>query len=236
MNIEKSGSAAVAWLKGTRHMFYEDRYRMLPQTIPLVGQSGRGEIFAVFDGIGSAPEGMRSAQRMADVLIDFYRKPECSENSWQGVYQLLMDANLEISRWGSEKGPGSASGGCAGTVIWIKDDCFYTFHAGDTVALIIRDGTATRITGSHDVGGAVYKYFGLGNQLEIDFEKHELIQGDRLVLLSDGVTSAVDLQEAADVINEYDDSGWGASVLGRLSQLKGSTDDITVMIIDIEEI
>ena len=76
INSERRGSAAVAWRKGTKHTLYEDRYRMLPREIPLVAQRERGEIYAVFDGIGSAPQGRTAAQFMADKLLDFYRKTD----------------------------------------------------------------------------------------------------------------------------------------------------------------
>jgi hypothetical protein len=76
MTIDRRQSSAVAFLKGTKHRFYEDSFRMLPREIPLVESRNRGEIFAVFDGIGSAPEGRHAAQLMADYLIEFYRNPD----------------------------------------------------------------------------------------------------------------------------------------------------------------
>ena len=95
--MEKRGPAAVSWLKGTNHNFYEDRFRLLPETIPLVSKSGRGSLYAVFDGIGGAPEGMRAAQHMADVLLRFYQECDSYADSAKGVHQLLVMANQEIN-------------------------------------------------------------------------------------------------------------------------------------------
>jgi hypothetical protein len=61
ISVETKGIAAVAWMKGTKHKFYEDRFRLLCLPVPLVSEQDRGEIFAVFDGIGSAPKGMAAA-------------------------------------------------------------------------------------------------------------------------------------------------------------------------------
>lgn len=66
MAVDRRKSAAVAHLKGTKHRIYEDSFRMLPRVVPLVESLNRGKIFAVFDGIGSAPEGRHAGQFMAD--------------------------------------------------------------------------------------------------------------------------------------------------------------------------
>ena len=138
--MEKRGPAAVSWLKGTNHNFYEDRFRLLPETIPLVSKSGRGSLYAVFDGIGGAPEGMRAAQHMADVLLRFYQECDSYMDSAKGVHQLLVMANQEINGWGGIPGTDRPLGGCAGTVAWIRGNTLHTFHAGDTVGFLIRSG------------------------------------------------------------------------------------------------
>jgi PPM family protein phosphatase len=126
--------AAAACLKGTRHQLYEDSYRMFPNEIPLVRDSNRGEIYAVFDGIGSAVKGKESSQAMADILIEFYQAPEFHEPSAKGLYQLLQKGNMLIHDWGFEGENDVPLGGCAGTLIWIYDSALHLFHAGDTVA------------------------------------------------------------------------------------------------------
>lgn len=67
---ETRGCAAVSWLKSPKHP-YEDRYRLLTSDIVLVSRAHRGELFGVFDGIGSAPMGMAVAQAMADSQAAF---------------------------------------------------------------------------------------------------------------------------------------------------------------------
>ena len=64
---DRRKAAAAASLKGTRHHLYEDAYRMLPNDVPLVKKSKRGELFGVFDGIGSASKGKEAA----DVIEEY---------------------------------------------------------------------------------------------------------------------------------------------------------------------
>lgn len=228
--------AAAACLKGTRHHLYEDSYRMFPRDIQLVSESGRGEIFAVFDGIGSAAKGKEAAQAMADILLEFYQAPESYENSARGLYDLLQKGNMLIHEWGYEGESDVPLGGCAGTVVWIYDDTLHLFHAGDTAAVLIRDGRPKRLTREHQLeNGAIFRYFGLGPNLVIETDDLLLEEFDRVLLVTDGVTKAFSLEEASDVVELYDDIGIGAKALVQRSRTKGSQDDITALLIEIEE-
>jgi PPM family protein phosphatase len=234
MHTEQKGCAAVSWLKGTKHKLYEDRYRLLPKEVPLIRNAGRGELFGVFDGIGSAPKGMNAAQEMCDRLPDFFRNADypCS---WEGLNRLLLEANRDINAWGMMPGTDRPLGGCAGTVVWIYGPTLYVFHAGDTCALLMRDGKPRQLTRLHEKDGAIFSYFGLGTYLEIDVEQISWEDSDRILLISDGVTKVFNPLEAGEFVDEFGDIGQAASELVRQSRLKGSIDDITVLLLELEE-
>jgi PPM family protein phosphatase len=233
---EKKGNAAVAWMKGTKHKFYEDRYRMLSKEIPLVESRHRGELFAVFDGIGSAPRRREAAQEMCNYLLRFFSMSDEHESSWEGLRRLLMEANQCIFDWGFMPGTERPAGGCAGTVIWIQGEALFVFHAGDTAGVLIRDDTTTRLNRLHETNGGIYRYFGLGPSLQIDVQQFSLEEGDRILLVSDGVTKAFHPEEAASVINQFDDKGRAVTELVQRSMRRGSTDDITALLVEIEEL
>jgi len=231
---EVRGPAAVAWLKGTRHRFYEDRFRLLPDSIPLVAQSNRGSIYSVFDGIGGAPEGMRSAQHMADILLRFYQKSDLYADSARDLHRLLNEANREINGWGTIPGTDRPLGGCAGTVAWIRGNVLHSFHAGDTVGFLIRADRPVSLTRQHEKDGAIYRYFGLGSNLKIDSCRLTLENGDRILLFSDGVTKIMHPATAVDIVCQSNDMAEAATRLVRFSRLKGSLDDITVLMTRVE--
>jgi len=209
---------------------------MFPRDIPLVRDSGRGEIFAVFDGIGSAEKGKEAAQAMADILLEFYQTPESYAPTAKGLYDLLLEGNRLIHEWGFENNSDVPLGGCAGTVAWIYDSKLHLFHAGDTAAVLLRDGRMTRLTREHQTeNGAIFRYFGLGPNLVIETDDLLLEEFDRVLLVTDGVTKAFSLEEASDVVELYDDIGIGAKALVQRSRTKGSQDDITALLIEIEE-
>ena len=236
---ETRGCSAVSWLKSPKHP-YEDRYRLLTKDIALVSRTKRGELFGVFDGIGSAPKGMAAAQAMADCLVDFFRRPSLYPADWQGFYKLLHETNVSIFNWGFMEGTDRPLGGCAGTIAWLRDDQLTLFHAGDTVALLLRDGQEPRqLTRLHDIHGDIYRYFGLGKTLEIDVQSCAVEEGDLVLLMSDGVTKAYSTTEAAnlvmDIYGKSGDIATAAEELATRSRSKGSNDDITALAIEIED-
>jgi len=226
--------AAVAWMKGTTHKFYEDRYRLLCRPVPIVVQQDRGEIFAVFDGIGSAPKGMAAAQAMCDGLVNFYREPEKYPASHESIGQLMMKANREIYDWGFMPGTDRPLGGCVGTVIWIYEEKMHVFHAGDTIALLIRDGIFQQLTALHELDGAIYRYFDMGENLQIDVERHDIEENDRILLMSDGVTKAMIPQEITALAEKHLDTSVAVFEIANRSRNIGSQDDITTMMIEVE--
>jgi len=234
-HTERRGCAAAAFLEGTRHALYEDRYRILSRDVPIVGAANRGELFGVFDGIGSAEKGRDAAQEMADTLPLFFQDLGKYNASPESVSFLLMEGNMRIHSWGIREGTGVPLGGCAGTVVWICDDNLYIFHAGDTVALLNRGGETSVLTRAHALGdGAISRYFGFGARLEIDVSHLVMEDLDRVVLLTDGVTKALHPKEAGLILEEYADISMAAKALVQRSRSLGSSDDITALVIEHE--
>ena len=239
VRCEQKGRAAVAWLKGSKHKFYEDRYRILTREAPLVQRQQRGEIFAVFDGISSEKGGRSAAQKMSDRLLSFYKEQDWYPPSLEGLQQILLESNNTIHAWGTLPGPAQMTGGCAGTVVWIHENRLVSFHAGDTVALLLRGKKAEQFTDLHELDNALYRFFGMGHGLALDIKIFELQELDRVLLLSDGVTKVIHPREAGGLVTamlaEQGDPGRAARGLAEIARRRGSTDDITVLLIEVEE-
>ena len=236
MKCDRRGQAAVSFSTGKTHRYYEDRYRLLTKDIPVVREQGRGEVYAVFDGIGGAPKGRDAAQAMSDCLIQFYLDADRYPATSEGFLALLMHANTSVYSWGMLPSTDRPLGGCAGTVAWLWGDTLTVFHAGDTMAILIRNSEPTQLTQIHEMGKVMFRYFGFGPLLQIDLTHHQVEESDRILLVSDGVTKVYHPAEAALVVEEYNDISKGAAELARRSKARDSHDDITVMLIELEEI
>jgi serine/threonine protein phosphatase PrpC len=181
---------------------------------------------------------MGAAQTMADSLLPWFREADLWALTSQGLNALLHEANQAIFDWGLEPGTGRPLGGCAGSVAWIYQGKLTVFHAGDTVAMLLRPGHRPRLlTRAHEIDGALDRYFGIGRHLRIDVEATNVEDGDMVLLMSDGVTKVFSTTEAADLIREVYDRcgaiGRAAEELVVRSRGKGSADDITVMVIEV---
>ena len=231
MTTETRGNAAISWLPSPHHP-YEDRFRLLSHDVPLVAQKNAGEIYAVFDGVGSAPKGMAAAQAMADCLVSYFQEPVVD------LTNLLYDTNRAIHAWGLMENSDRPLGACAGTVASIKGNEVTFLHAGDTVGALLRSNERPRIlTSPQERGGAIYSYFGIGSGLKIEISRAALQDDDLILLLTDGVTKAFHITDAAKMVLErYERTGSCATAISELVELsrrRGSVDDITALLVSI---
>jgi serine/threonine protein phosphatase PrpC len=236
VEIESRGNATVAWQKGPRHKFYEDRFRMLCHPIPLVEQANRGEIFAVLDGVGSAPKGMAAAQEVADILVKFFEAENCSAGGVDALQTLLRIANQAIHGWGMIPETTRPEGACAGTVLLIDQNMVASvLHACDTTALLIRDGTPQQLTTVHqNADGHLTNYFGR-SPLQLDVRTVQLEEGDRVLIFSDGIGKAFfSNQQVADIVDAQPTRQTSLNALFLAARRAGSSDDATAIFVDIE--
>ena len=234
--IEERGNATVVWQQGPRHKYYEDRYRLLCRPIPLVEQADRGEIFAVCDGVGSAPRGRDAAQEVCDILVKFYENAKELSPTAETLIALLDQANSVIHAWGLIEGTDRTQGACAATVVWITDDLVANvFHVGDTSALLIRNGTAQALTSAHhDAAEHLVNYFGLRSP-QIETRSVPLEVGDRLLLMSDGISKSLYNQKIASIVESHSRRSASLEALLSAARNAGSGDDVTAVLVDIEE-
>lgn len=233
--IDERQSAAVLWLKGSRHKLYEDRFRLLTRDIPIVRQRGAGELLAVADGVGSAPMGMQAAQHLCDALLQYVQT--ASECAVEQLLEHLARANVEVNRWGCIEATSRPLGACAATVVLIDEQRAqgWILHAGDTRAALIRNGTGQLLT-ALDQGpdGELVRYFGQAG-LQLQATAARLEPGDRLLLVSDGVTKSLTMSEAVTVVEQHATRAASLRSLGQACLRADSGDDITALLMDIDD-
>jgi serine/threonine protein phosphatase PrpC len=176
---------------------------------------------------------------MCNRLIDFF-SPETEKVDAEALGRLLHATNLEIREWGDNRSPCREGGGCAGTVAWFHLNRLTLFQAGDTMGIMLRNGAAQCLTSDHSIDHGLLRYFGQGDTLAIETSEHVLEEGDVIILATDGVIKGrteLSVREiGACVGKEYLRSPeHAATELCRLAEKRGSQDDITSMVIEVEE-
>lgn len=235
VSIESRGRAAVGEVKGSTHNFYEDRYRMLTTDAAMVRDADRGETFAVIDGVGGAPKGMRAAETVADALIEFFAEPNRWEVSPSGFERLLQETSWKIRDWGLMEGTDRSLGAAVGTIVWSIDGDTLLFHAGDTEARVLSGESVRSALPNAAAGGSVVQYFGRGKDFELITEEIGFGEADRLLLYTDGLRKCLQLGTIDAVLKSGQSK---EKIVSRLLEdavrTGNAIDDITVMVIDLK--
>ncbi len=228
-------AAGLATIPGLDHPFNEDRYRLLGGDVPAVRTAGRGHLYAVMDGVGSARKGMKSAQLLADALTRFYTDPAIAA-SVEGLRRIVAAANLEACGWGVDPATGSQLAGAAFTVAWFDPaGVVHLLHCGDTAAFRFDGRHIARLTGEHVRRGVLEHFLGQGPGFHMDVLSVPLEAGDILCLVSDGVTKALSSEDLATLLECNAPMATVAREICTTARARGATDDITCVAIELEE-
>ncbi len=109
-------NACVAYACAPSRPVTEDRFRLLGRFVPLLDAAGRGELFAVFDGVSTSRKGAIAAQAMCDALPRWYRESEWFPPTAESLNRLILEANDSVRCLGIDPDSGLPLGACVGTV------------------------------------------------------------------------------------------------------------------------
>lgn len=129
----------------------------------------------------------------------------------------------------------------------------YVGNAGDSRALLVRYGRAIQLTNDHTIAAGLVRegliseaeaerhpgkhmlYMHLGGSLfdgpEID--SCDVVEGDRLVLMTDGISKVLDNEEVAEIVSASLDADTAAISLKNRAIDFGATDDVTCVVVEI---
>lgn len=152
-------------------------------------------------------------------------------------------------RWGDDE-PGEPTSAAHGDerpdqliVVNVGDSRAYLFRGGELVQLtedhslvgeLVRDGRITRQEADvHPQRNIVTRVIGPYEAIDIDVWPVDAVQGDRIVLCSDGLSGEVTEDQISAVLRRLDDPAEAATELVRLANEAGGHDNITVVVVDV---
>ena len=205
-------------------------------------------LYAVADGMGGARGGEVASRMAIETLEELARKGEGSltdqiRRANEVVFQRSM-ADRTVSGMGTTL-----------TAAWVEGEEARLAHVGDSRAYLLRAGDFRQLTDDHTLVGRMVKageitreeadvhphrnvlvrVLGTEPDLVVDETTVALLDGDRLLLCTDGLTGMVAEQQVQAILETEPDPQKAADRLVRAANRAGGIDNITVVLLDAHE-
>jgi protein phosphatase len=179
----------------------------------------RGLLFAIADGMGGYMHGGMASKLALDCLIKtFYAESHLS--ILKALRRGVEASNLAVYNTAQRMGQGRM--GTTLTAAVVANDQLFLAHVGDSRAYLIRNGRVTCLTDDHTTVGDLVRMkvlspdkvrthaqrsilnrcIGLSLFVQPDLIQHQVQDGDRLVMCSDGIWSVIQDEEFAELAQD----------------------------------
>ncbi len=214
--------------------------------IPKEPQLGaKGIAIALADGISSSAVSQVASQyAVTGFLEDYY----CTSEAWSvktSAERILNATNswlhsqTQKSQYRYDKDKGYV---CTLSAMVLKSATAHIFHVGDSRIYRLRGQALEQLTSDHRVWVSQHeshlgRALGVNPRLEIDYQTVALETGDVFVLATDGVYEHADAKFiAASVQSGVDDLDAAARRIVDEALRQGSTDNLTIQLVRIDEL
>jgi len=205
-------------------------------------------LYAVADGMGGARGGAVASSLALDTVEELFRGGKAS------LAEMIRSANRAVfERSISDR---KVSGmGTTLTATTVDERGAHLGHVGDSRAYLLRAGALRQLTddhtlvnrmvkageitpqeaGTHPHRNVLTRSIGTEPEVVVDENDVPLIDGDRLLLCSDGLTGMVTEPQIQAILETTPDPQESADRLIKAANRAGGIDNITVVILDIHE-
>jgi len=217
------------------------------------GKVGFPLLFAVADGMGGHAAGAVASSLLVDQLIEFDQKVE-PDRELEQFRHAIENANLGVYRE-SEKDRALHGMGTTLVAALVLGEKYIAANVGDSrmycfngttldavttdhslVEQLVRAGAITRDEARvHPQRNIITRAVGVSPVVDVDLFERDWNIGDILVLCSDGLHGAVDEEDIISVLSTNRSLDNMCDLLVQLALDNGGTDNITVILIRLEE-
>lgn len=207
--------------------------------------TSKGIAIALADGISSSNVSqIASEATVRGFLADYF----CTSETWsvkKSAHRVLTATNswlhsqTQKSQYRYDKDKGYV---CTLSAMVIKSTTAHIFHLGDARVYRLRDNGLEQLTNDHRVWisqdkSHLSRAMGISPQFEIDYDALQLEKDDAFILMTDGVYEYANSQFIINAVKAHeDDLETAAKIIADEAYEQGSTDNLTVQIIKIDEL
>ena len=147
--------------------------------------------------------------------------------------------------------PGHSGMGATVVAVWLMDDRLALAHVGDSRAYRLHNGELEQLTDDHsfiaeqvrqgimteeeagksNMQNVLLRALGVEAEVEPDVDEHLLMEGDTILLCSDGLTRELSDAQIAGILKENEDPQEAADRLINAANRAGGGDNITVIVL-----
>ena len=216
-------------------------------------------LFIVADGIAGRPAGAKASQFVTSALPRVITRRSASltqRSRARAVRYVLRESILEVGREIRKTGadnPDLRGMGATIVAVWLRGPFTHVAHMGDSRAYLLRGGVLAPLTADHSIvallkrngeiteeeaqghpaGGSLTRFVGMEGDVYPDTRSLRLDSGDRLLLCTDGMWSAVPDAELSAVLLNHPEPETACQELISLAKQQGGRDNITAVIVAI---
>jgi PPM family protein phosphatase len=207
-------------------------------------------VFAVADGLG----GHRAGEVASDLALGSVRALDQADarSAAKGIADAVRKGNRAVHDR-SEKEESLQGMGTTMTAVVISGDTAFIAHVGDSRCYLIRGGTITQLSRDHTLvarmvsegrltpeqaeahpqRSVLTRALGADRDVDVDESRITVMDGDRLLLCSDGLTGMLSNDEIRDYVAGGADLDEICRRLVDAANERGGLDNITVVLIDV---
>lgn len=156
----------------------------------------------------------------------------------------------EVIRDRAQIEPALAGMGTTATLTYSVGDTLFVLHVGDSRAYLFRRQDLRQLTDDHTVAQALVRAgqiepeevathrmrhvltnaLGVSENVKPDIHEHKLLDGDRLLVCTDGLTDMVDDEAIAAILQQHQDPQAACDALVEAALAAGGKDNVTVLV------
>jgi protein phosphatase len=212
----------------------------------------RGHVFLIADGMGAHAVGELASELAVGIIPHTYQK-HVAQVGVPALRKAFIEANASIHAKGQQN-PEFVGMGTTTTALVLRPEGAWIGHVGDSRAYRVRDGQIEQMSFDHSLvwemarrqgiepealqgipSNVIIRSLGPEPLVQVDIEgPHELESGDIFLLCSDGLSGQVSDAEMGAVASCLPPAE-ACRFLIDLANLRGGPDNITVVIVRINE-
>lgn len=201
-------------------------------------------LYVVADGMGGHRGGQVASRVALETLEELAADGGSLSDHVRGANRAVWDRSVEDERL---SGMGTTL-----TAARIEGASALIAHVGDSRAYLLRDGMLRQLTADHTLvarmvrsgeiteaeadvhphKNVLTRALGTDEEVEVDEDTIALLDGDRLLLCSDGLTGMVTEDQIQAILEQSDRPQQAADRLVKAANRAGGIDNITVVVLD----